>query len=32
MDWTSLNLSVAMPEIVLLTGLFAVLLADFVDE
>lgn len=28
MDWTSLNLSVAMPEIVLLTGLFAVLLAD----
>lgn len=28
MDWTQLNLSAAMPEIVLLTALFAVLLAD----
>lgn len=28
MNWTDLNLSVAMPEIVLLAGLFIVLLAD----
>ena len=28
MDWTSLNLSAATPEIVLLIGLFGVLLLD----
>ena len=28
MDWTSLNLSAATPEIVLLVGLFGVLLLD----